>query len=205
MYKPLNAFKKIKDDLAGLQQQLAKKVKFSSNWRKVKQKISRLRHHEANARKDWLHKLSTEIAKNHGIVKLEKLRVRNMTASAAGTIENPGKNVAQKSGLNRSILDQGLGMFGDMLGYKCPQFGGHRPLVAAPYTSQTCCKCGVVDAASRRSQSEFVCTACGHADNADVNAAGTIEQARTLAVVPPRQIRKRSRWKRKPRDGAHAV
>src|SRR5262245_8265221 len=61
---------------------------------------------------------STGLAKSHGVYRLEKLRVRNMTASAAGTVEEPGKNVAQKSGLNRSILDQGWGMFATFLSYK---------------------------------------------------------------------------------------
>jgi putative transposase len=59
--------------LAKVQRQFARKVKQSSNWKKLKGKISRLRHKEANARKDYLHKLSTEIAQNHGIVKVEKI------------------------------------------------------------------------------------------------------------------------------------
>jgi putative transposase len=117
-YKPLNAFEKIRDKLAEVQRQLARKVKQSSNWKKLKGKISRLRHKEASARKDYLHKLSTEIAQNHGIVKVEKLRVRNMSASAKGTVEEPGRNVKAKAGLNRSILDQGWRMFADMLNYK---------------------------------------------------------------------------------------
>ena len=81
-----------------------------------------------------MHKLSTEIAKSHGIGKLEKLRIKNMSASAAGTVEEPGRNVAAKSGLNRSILDQGWGMFADMPGYKFPVEGGERQFVAPPYT-----------------------------------------------------------------------
>src|SRR5262249_41803934 len=87
-------------------QRLARKVKFSSNWHKLKGKISRLRMHEANVRKNFLHKEATGLAKSHGVYKLGKGRGRNMTAGGAGTGEEPGKNVAQKSGLNRSILDQ---------------------------------------------------------------------------------------------------
>ena len=92
-------------------------------------------------------------------------------------------------------------MFAVMLGYKCPPNGGELQFVGAPYTSQTCPECGVVDVASRRSQSEFV---CGYADNADTVGARNIEQARTLAVEPPKRIRKRV-GKRKPQDVAHAV
>src|SRR5262249_2411600 len=106
-YKPLNAFAKNRDKLAKLSRQLARKEKHSSKWRKLKGRIACLRRKEANARNDFLHQLSTEIAKSHGIVKIEKLKVRAMTASAAGSIEAPGKNVVAKSGLNRRILDQG--------------------------------------------------------------------------------------------------
>jgi Putative transposase DNA-binding domain/Probable transposase/Helix-turn-helix domain len=189
--KPLNAFDTIRNKLAKLQRHLARKIKHSSNWRKLKQKIARLRHHEANARKDWLHQLSTEIATSHGIGKLEKLRIKNMSASAAGTVEEPGRNVAAKSGLNRSILDQGWGMFADMLGYKFPAEGGERQFAAPPYTSQGCRMCGVVDPASRVCQDKFVCTACGHTEHADTNAAGNIEQARIPAIEPPKRIRRR--------------
>jgi putative transposase len=119
-------------------------VKHSSNWRKLKGKIARLRHKEANARNDFLHQLSTEIAQSHGIVKIEKLKVRNMTASAAGSIEAPGKNVAAKSGLNRSILDQGWGMFARLLGYKLAERGGELQFVNPAFTSRTCPECHVV-------------------------------------------------------------
>jgi hypothetical protein len=77
-------------------------------------------------------------AKSHGVYRLEKLRVRNMTASAKGTAEEPGKNVAQKSGLNRSILDQGWGMFATFLGYKEQERGGRVEFTPAPYTSLRC-------------------------------------------------------------------
>jgi putative transposase len=130
----------------------------------------------ANARKDFLHKTTTTIAKNHGMVVLEALKVRNMTASAKGTAAEPGRNVRQKAGLNRAILDQGWGMFRIMLGYKLADRGGTLIEVPAAYTSQTCAECGVIDPASRKSQSCFVCTYCGHEANADTNAAINILQ-----------------------------
>ncbi len=184
---PLNSFKKIAGDLAKLQVRLARKTKFSANWRKLKAEIGRLHAHAANARKDFLHKVSTEIAKNHGLVKVEKLRVKNMTASARGTLEEPGRNVAQKAGLNRAILDQGWSMFNGMLQYKLPPLGGEHGEVEAAFTSQRCRKCGCTDARNRISQALFHCISCHHEENADDNASHNILQARTIAVAPPKR------------------
>lgn len=188
---PLNAFKRIEDKLAKAQRRLARKTKFSANWKKQKAKISRLHSQAASARKDFLHKLSTDIAKSHGVVKIEKLNVRGMTASAKGSVEAPGRNVRQKSGLNRSILDQGWSMFKTMLAYKLAERGGELVEVPAAYTSQTCAECGVVDRESREDQATFKCCHCGHEDNADVNAARNVLQARTLAVEPPKRTQRR--------------
>lgn len=195
---PLNAFKRIEDRLAKAQRKLARKKKFSANWKKQKAKITKLHSHAANARKDFLHKLSTTIAKSHGVVKIEALKIQNMTASASGTVEKPGKNVKQKSGLNRSILDQGWGMFADMLRYKLAERGGDLIEVSAAYTSQTCSCCGVIDKASRKSQSTFECTACGYAENADVNAAKNILAAKALAPKPPKRTLKRIGKRKQP-------
>src|ERR1039457_1719084 len=107
----LNAFKSASRKLARLQRHLARKIKFSENWKKCKTRITKLHSRIANIRKDYLHKLSTIIAKNHGLVVLEDLKITNMSASAAGSIEAPGKKVKEKTGLNRSILDQGWGEF----------------------------------------------------------------------------------------------
>ncbi len=144
--------------------------------------LAKLKAREARIRRDFLHKLSTDLAKNHGVVYIEDLRVQNMTRSARGTINKPGVNVAQKRGLNRSILTQGWGQLEVMLGYKLAAAGGTLVKVPAAYTSQTCSRCGVLDRMSRRSQSVFACTACGHTTNADVNAACNILAA-GLAVT----------------------
>lgn len=188
---PLNSFRRIETKLAKMQVRLARKTKFSANWRKLKAKISRVHSHAANARKDFLHKLSTQIAQSHGVVKIEKLRVRNMTASASGTVEKPGQNVAQKRGLNRSIRDQGWSMWATMLRYKLSERGGELIEVPAAYTSQACSYCGVIDKASRISQATFACTSCGHAENADTNAARNILAARTIAPKPPKRTLRR--------------
>ena len=129
------------------QRKLARQKKFGANWRKQKARITRLHRKAANARKDFLHKLSTGIAKSHGVVKIERLRVKNMSKSAKGSVEAPGRNVKAKSGLNRSILDQGWSMFATMLRYKLARRGGQLVEVDPAYTSQTCAECGSIDRA----------------------------------------------------------
>ena len=116
--EPLDAFRKVEAKLAREQQKLSRKVKFSHNWIKQKQKVNRVHTRIANLRHDFLHKHSTEISKNHAVVVVEDLQVSTMSRSAKGTVEKPGRNVAAKSGLNKAILDQGWGMFRRMLAYK---------------------------------------------------------------------------------------
>ena len=166
-----NAFKKHQARLAVLQRRLARKSKFSQNWKKAKHRITRLQGTIANIRNDMLHKASTTISKNHATVVLEDLRISNMTASAKGTIEQPGTNVRAKSGLNRRILDQGWGEFRRQLGYKLAWLGGALILVDARNTSRTCSACGHVARENRQTQATFACVACCHASNADTNAA----------------------------------
>jgi putative transposase len=189
--EPLNSFKTIRTKLAKAQRKLARKKKFGANWKKQKAKITRLHRKAANARKDFLHKRSTEIAENQGVVKIERLQVKNMSKSAKGTVEAPGRNVKAKSGLNRSILDQGWSMFAMMLRYKLAEHGGQLVEVDPRYTSQACAECGTIDKGNRLDQATFACLHCGHTDNADVNAARNIHQARALAVEPPKRTLRR--------------
>ena len=107
-----------------------------------------------------------------------------MSASAKGSAEQPGRRVKQKAGLNRAILDQGWGMFRAMLAYKLADRGGRLVEVSAAYTSRTCPVCGCVDAANRKTQADFVCVACGHAANADTNAAINILRRADSALKP---------------------
>jgi len=107
----VSSLKKNLEKLARLQRKLAKKKKFSSNWRKTRQKIEKLHYHIANLRKDFLHKTSTQLAQSHSLIVMEDLNTKDMAKSAKGTKENPGNNVKAKSRLNRSILDQGWHMF----------------------------------------------------------------------------------------------
>ena len=118
--------------------------------------------------------VSTDISKSHALVVLEDLKVANMSRSASGTIDNPGKNVAAKSGLNRSILDQGWHNFKSYLSYKLDRLGGELMLVNPQYTSQKCSTCHHIEEGNRKSQAQFFCLRCGHEENADVNAAKNI-------------------------------
>jgi putative transposase len=168
---PLNSFRKHEKKLIAMQRKLSRKTKFSSNWHRQKKRVQRLHKKIADVRNDFLHKVTTTISKNHATVVLEDLKVRNMSRSASGSLEQPGRNVRAKSGLNKSILDQGWFEFRRQLGYKLTWAGGQIIVVPPQYTSQACHHCGNVDTASRVTQARFICTACGHTNNADHNAA----------------------------------
>ena len=174
---PLNSFRKHETSLAKSQKKLSRKKKYSKNWRKQKVEVSRIHIRVADARKDFLHKASTTISKNQAVVYLEDLKVSNMSASAKGTEEEPGRNVKAKAGLNKSILDQGWFEFRRQLEYKQKWRGGEVVVVEPRYTSQTCSACGNVDRASRQSQELFECVRCGYEENADINAAKNILRA----------------------------
>jgi putative transposase len=173
--EPINSFKKHQDALARAQRDLARKVKFSASWQKQKARINRIHTRIANVRRDTLHKTSTTMSKNHAMIVIEDLKVSNMSRSAKGTTENPGTNVAAKSGLNRSILDQGWHEFRRQLTYKQAFRGGEVLAVPAHYTSQTCPECQHVSAENRKTQARFECVECGFSENADLVGAINIE------------------------------
>ena len=181
---PVNHGKKALQALRKAQRALARKKRGSANRRKAVRRVARIQQRVANARKDFLHKKSSTIAQNHGVVVVEALQVRNMSASAKGTADEPGRKVRQKAGLNRAILDQGWSMFRTMLAYKLADRGGKLIEVPAAYTSQTCPCCGHLDAANRQSQATFVCVRCGHTANADTNAAINILRRADSALKP---------------------
>ena len=168
---PLNSFKIQQTKLAKYQRRMAHKQKFSNNWKKAKAKVQKTHTQIANARSDFLHKATTTISQNHAVVFVEDLQVRNMSKSAAGTAENPGTNVAAKSGLNKAILDQGWGEFRRQLDYKTAWNGGMLFVVPPHHTSQTCPCCGHVSAANRQTQARFACVECGYENHADVVGA----------------------------------
>jgi putative transposase len=166
--KPLYARK------AGLQRFLKRKKKGSSRYRKLQHSIALLDARIANIRRDFLQKTSTILAKNHGHIVLEDLKVQSMMRSARGTVENPGKNVAQKRGLNREVGRQGWSILRFFLDYKLRERGGILELVSARNSSRECSECGHIAAENRPSQARFECQSCGHEENADINAARVI-------------------------------
>lgn len=157
VFEPVNSFQKNQKTLARLQRQLSRKVKFSNNWQKQKRKIQRLHSCIANIRRDYLHKVTTAVSKNHAMIVIEDLKVSNMSKSAAGTVSQPGRNVRAKSGLNRSILDQGWYEMRRQLEYKQLWSGGQVLAVPPAYTSQRCAYCGHTAKENRLSQSKFRC------------------------------------------------
>ncbi|WP_462248950.1 RNA-guided endonuclease InsQ/TnpB family protein [Ekhidna sp.] len=155
------------------QRSLARKKKFGSNWYKQKERVARLHLKVKRVRKDHHHKLSTQLIDQCGVLLLEDLKLKNMTRSSKGSIDESGKRVKAKSGLNRSILDAGMGMFGTMLEYKAQWYGRTIIKVDPKYTSQECTACGH-RAKENRSGIKFKCASCGHEAHADVNAAKNI-------------------------------
>lgn len=149
---------------------------YSQRLRRTITQIGKLKARQANRRQDFTHKLTTGLAKNHGVIGIEDLRVKNMTKSAKGTVETPGTKVRQKAGLNRSILDNTPGERRRQLEYKSRLYGSELVAVPAFHTSQACAACGQVDPVSRQGCGRlFACVHCGHEDDADHNASIEIE------------------------------
>jgi IS605 OrfB family transposase len=143
----------------------------SNSWLRLKVILGKLHEKLKRIRTDHLHKITTNLVKKFDLIIVEDLKLKNMTKSSKGTIEKPGKMVPQKSGLNRNLLSNGLGMFFSMLEYKCDWYGKIFKKVDPKFTSQICSSCGKKDKKSRKSQSRFKCTSCGFLINADHNAA----------------------------------
>ncbi len=180
----INPLKQHQNQLAKLQKDLARKSKFSRNWYKQKAKISKKHAKIANTRKDFLHKVTTAITKSYAYVVVEALKIKNMTKSAKGNMEKHGKHVKQKSGLNKSILDQGWGTFKQFLAYKLKyNYGTELVLVNPRYTSQKCSNCGHTHADNRKNQASFQCVSCNFTMNADINASINIRTAGLAEIV----------------------
>ena len=169
--EPLNSFRKSENKTIKLSQILSRKKKFSNNWKKTKAKLSSHHSKIARIRKDYLHKASNDLSNRFHTIVIEDLKTKNMSKSAKGTIDNPGKNIKAKSGLNKSILDQGWFEFRRQLEYKLNHKGGRLIKIDPRYTSQVCSHCGYLHQDNRESQAVFLCKTCGYKDNADTNAA----------------------------------
>ena len=165
------------DRLADAQRDLARKKRGSKRRRKAVARVATLHAKVRRQRLDGAHKAALALVRNHDVIVHEALQVGNMTRSASGTVEAPGRNVAAKSGLNKSILDAGWGVFLQVLAHKAESAGRELIAVNPASTSRTCAACGHCAKENRVSQAVFACTACGHTAHADVNAAVNILRA----------------------------
>lgn len=157
-FEPINAFKTYRGKLAKLQRKFKNKTKFSKNWQKLNSKIAKLYHRIANIRKDYLHKISSTIIKNHAIVYIEDLQVKDMSSSRI-------------SNLNRAIMDQSWYEFRRQLDYKLLWNGGYLIPVPPKNTSRCCPACGHTSKDNRQTQANFECVECGYTENADLVGA----------------------------------
>ena len=163
-----------------LQQRLARAKRGSNRRVRSKMAIAKLKAREKDRRKDWVEKITTDIARRFEVIRVEALDVRAMTRSARGTVERPGVRVAQKRGLNRAISRSGWGLLAARLQHKAY---GRVEQIPAAYTSQRCSACGHVAPGNRKSQAVFECEACTAGRcNADVNAARNIVAGRAVTA-----------------------
>ena len=153
-----------------LQRRLSRWKKGSRRRERTKRHLAKVQRKKAQKRHDWHHHVSKTLAVKAGTIAVEGLNVKGMTRSAKGTVEDPGRNVAAKSGTNRVILNTGWTALKGMLEYKAANV----IVVPAMNTSRKCHECGAVEAANRRTRDDFICLACGHAAHADLNAAKNI-------------------------------
>jgi putative transposase len=165
------------------QRVVARRKRGSNRRRRAQVRVARLQARQARIRRDFHHRAALDIARCFGVAVLEDLNTRGMTASAKGTVAEPGLNVRQKAGLNGAILNAGWHQFATILTYKMEERGGQVVTVPAQFTSQTCAACDVVDARSRESQARFICINCGHTDHADRNAAINIRRRANSALL----------------------
>ena len=169
------------DAIAEQQRKIAACKRGSNNRRKAVKQLRRLRRHGVVRNRNACHRITTDLVRRNGMIAVEKLRIQNMTRSAAGTVEEPGKNVAAKSGLNRNISEQTWGLLRSQLAYKAAWAGRRFVEVDPHYTSRDCSRCG---ARHNPGKSErYDCPVCGVSIDRDFNAAVNILRAGILALA----------------------
>jgi len=192
------------------QRRAARRTKGSSNRRKAHRRAARAGLYAADVRTDFAHQTSRALVDSPNLLFVfEALKVKNMTRSAAGTVAEPGKRVAQKRGLNRSILASAWGETKLFTKYKALAAGKLCIEVPPHHSSQECSACGHTHADNRLDQSRFVCQRCGHAENADTNAARVIARRGVEAVVSGsytlREKKKVGSLRRQPPTAGHEI
>ena len=149
----------------------------SKRYYEAKLEVAKLHQKIANKRKDYQHNISNEIITKYDTIALEDLNVKGMSTSSKGTIETPGKKVAQKSGLNKAILDTGMSSFKSMLQYKA-EWSGKNILEINRFepSSKKCSNCGTVNKSLTLKDREWDCEECGTHHDRDHNAAINIKE-----------------------------
>lgn len=197
---------KLRLRLERAQRIVARRKRKGKNRRKAVAALARLHERVANARRDYAHKVSRTIVNAAPqVIAMEALRLRNMTRSAKGTLENPGRNVRAKAGLNRAVLDASFGLLQQMVASKAEEAGLTVVAVDPRYSSQECSRCGHI-AAQSRARRRFCCVACGFTTHADVNAALVIaRRAESLPVGRGAALADLDNRRRIPETGAEPV
>ena len=143
----------------------------SKNYIALRAQLREVEHKRTVRTRNHEHRITTEIVRTHQQVFIEDTQITNMVKSAKGTLENPGTNVAQKRGLNRSIHEQRWGSCRSQLEYKCQWYQREYARTPAAYSSKTCLRCGHMDRKNRLTQAQFRCVKCDHGCNADIVGA----------------------------------
>ena len=166
------------------QKRLSRATRGSQRRKQTKQRLADIKRKQARRRTARTHVITTELIRRFSYIAIEDLKLKNMSSSAKGDAESPGKKVKQKAGLNRAILNVSMYKLREQLEYKSEKYGATVKAVDPKYTSQTCFECGHKSADNRQKQDKFKCEKCNHEDNADVNAAKNIlKRANPSAAV----------------------
>ena len=155
------------------QQRMSRCRKGSRRWKQRRAVLANAQDRERIRNRNECHRITTDLVRRFGLIALEDLPIKNMTASAKGTMEQPGKQVSQKAGLNRSIAEQTWGLIKQQLICKAAWAGRELVSVDPKFTSQRCSGCGAVSAGHRQLK-RYNCTECGMTEDADINAARNI-------------------------------
>jgi putative transposase len=194
---PNPRFEKVfEEKITKAQQVLSGRKRGSHGWKKARNTLARLRKHQAECRKDFRNKLCAWLVENFHTIITEELAVKNMTASARGTAEDPGKNVAQKAGLNRSTLDGSPGSLLSRLATVAEEAGSHviKLETKREAPSQHCPKCAA-RAKKELSDRVHVCTGCGHREQRDA-ASSRYMLGRVWGFLSPSKRRRKPARKR---------
>lgn len=163
-----------REEISDLFRQRNGKKVGSRSWRELNRKVAKAYRRAKHQSDNWAREKARPLVSEHGVIVLEDLKLGNMTKSARGTVEAPGKNVAVKQALNRALQDAALGRLQHWVCVKAEEAGRSAWAVPAHNTSRTCASCGHCHPANRVTRDRFVCQACGHTAHADINAAENI-------------------------------